>query len=82
MPVWQPLNGVMVNSSEARIEFGIFEGNADDWKRVVDTSLPSPDDICDVAAQPPISASSYFVAARSVVVLVRTKTTLQLTSNG
>ena len=68
---------VMVNSSEGRIEFGIFEGTAGEWKRVIDTSLPSPDDICDIATQPSISESAYFVGARSVVVLVRKKNTVQ-----
>jgi isoamylase len=39
------------------------------WRRVVDTSLPSPDDI--VPAGIPVSGPAYDVAPRSVVVLER-----------
>ncbi len=64
---------VMINSSPDNVIFGIFEGVAGNWKRVIDTSHPSPDDICDDSHRPPVSESTYAVAARSLVVLVRTK---------
>ena len=64
---------VMVNASTDRITFGICEGIAGEWKRIVDTSLPAPQDICDAAEQCVISETSYIVPERSVVVLVRSR---------
>ena len=40
------------------------------WRRVVDTSLPPPDDIVDAGAGPVI-AGGYHVAARTTVILER-----------
>ncbi len=40
------------------------------WHRIVDTSLPAPDDIADPATAKKIYDSSYLVAARSSVVLL------------
>jgi len=40
------------------------------WRRAVDTSLPSPDDIARHGAEPVHAGSSYAVAGRSVVVLI------------
>jgi glycogen operon protein len=40
------------------------------WRRVVDTSLDSPADISDEGDEPPVTASSYRTASRSVVILV------------
>jgi glycogen operon protein len=39
------------------------------WLRVIDTSLPSPEDICEPAQAPEVDDSSYKAAAHSVVVL-------------
>ena len=40
------------------------------WKRVVDTSLDSPNDIVEEAAAQPYVSTSYSVGPRSVAVLV------------
>lgn len=64
---------VMINSGTGPVDFGIYEGVVGEWKRVVDTSLPSPDDFCEASAQPVISEPHYAVSARSVVVLVRSR---------
>lgn len=40
------------------------------WHRVVDTSLPSPDDVCDPGMSPPHHEDRYLMGGRSVVVLV------------
>jgi len=41
------------------------------WLRLVDTSLPSPNDIADEGAEFPLSAQeSYFVRARSVAIFI------------
>jgi isoamylase len=41
------------------------------WRRCIDTSLDSPDDVCNPAEAPPVESPSYRVQPRSVVLLVR-----------
>jgi glycogen operon protein len=40
------------------------------WRRVVDTALPSPDDISEPGKEPPVAGREYRVEARSVVILL------------
>ena len=40
------------------------------WQRLLDTSLPTPEDFCDPRSAPAVEGGSYRVASRSVVVLV------------
>lgn len=61
---------VMINGSESRQTFGIFEGTHGQWHRVIDTSQPSPTDFVQTDP-PPIAESSFIVPSKSVVVLVR-----------
>jgi isoamylase len=65
---------VMINAYWQKLTFKIQEGVPGQWARVVDTSLPSPDDVIEVAA--PFESASYVVDERSVVVLVRRKPAL------
>ena len=58
----------MVNNWWEPLDFTIQEGEAREWRRAVDTSLPSPEDVVDGVS---LSSLVYRVAARSVVVLVR-----------
>ena len=44
------------------------------WRRTIDTSLASPDDVCEWATAPEIHASSYVVPPRSVVLLTAVAT--------
>lgn len=60
---------VMISAFWEELEFQIQEGTAQEWTRVVDTALPSPDDF--VQNRVPLGAMSYKVAPRSVVVLLR-----------
>ncbi len=60
---------VMINAYWEDLDFAIQEGSA--WRRVVDTSLPSPRDILEPGNEEPIGISQYRVKARSVVVLLR-----------
>jgi len=62
---------VMINAYWEKLEFQLHEGTADEWMRIVDTSLASPDDFSDRGER--LEAPGYDVAARSVVVLVRAK---------
>ena len=60
---------VMINSYWEGLAFEIQEGTAQDWRRVVDTSLPSPDDCSERGV--PLEQAKYLVTARSIVVLLR-----------
>jgi glycogen operon protein len=64
---------VMINAYWQALEFDIQEGAPKDWVRIVDTDLPSPDDFAEHGL--PLQQSRYQVAARSVVVLIRPRTT-------
>ena len=65
---------VMINGWSEELRFGIHEGHRGDWSRVVDTSLPSPNDVLEGDVGLAIDSVYYPVAARSVVVLVREST--------
>ena len=59
---------VMVNAYWEALNFTIQQGAARQWRRVVDTSLPTPDDITPEGV--PIRKLQYSVGPRSVVVFV------------
>ena len=46
-------------------------GDAHGWRRCIDTSLASPDDIWEWERAPAVAAMSYVVQPRSVVLLAR-----------
>lgn len=60
---------VMINAGFEAVPFGIHEGNAGQWSRIIDTGQPSPNDIVDPSADP-LGELCYHVDARSVVVLI------------
>ena len=62
---------VMINAWRNDLDFTIQEGTAGEWKRVIDTSQPNPDDIANPGDEKPIGQAAYTVNARSVVVLIR-----------
>ena len=62
---------VMINAGEQPLKFHIQEGAAKDWQRVLDTRLPSPEDIGEPGKEQPIKALDYEVGPRSVVALTR-----------
>jgi glycogen operon protein len=39
------------------------------WRRLIDTSLPSPDDIAEFRKAPPVTVERYPVQPRSIVLL-------------
>jgi isoamylase len=63
---------VMINAYWEELQFRIQEGTPQDWARIVDTSLPTPDDSAELSA--PLKHGTYQVAPRSIVVLVRART--------
>jgi isoamylase len=65
---------VMINGYWQDLEFHVQEGTAQEWKRIVDTALPSPNDFMDhdsLGNGMTLERMSYVVAARSTVVLLR-----------
>lgn len=62
---------VMLNASREAVTFAIHEGSVGEWRRAIDTSLPSPGDICEAGEERPVCELLYPVQGRSVVVLVR-----------
>ena len=62
---------VMINAYWEELQFQIQEGTPQDWLRIVDTDLPSPNDFSECGL--PLQQSIYQVAPRSIVVLVRAK---------
>jgi isoamylase len=59
----------MINAYWEELEFTVQEGTAQEWKRMVDTALPSPDDFSDDGI--PLEGKEYRLAPRSIVVLCR-----------
>jgi isoamylase len=60
---------VMINAYWQELEFHVQEGAEREWKRIVDTALPVPDDFSDQGV--PLQHAKYVVAPRSIVVLLR-----------
>jgi glycogen operon protein len=61
---------VMINAGPDPLVFGVQEGAARDWRRVVDTALPSPSDIVPDAEAVPLTSLEYLVQPRSIAVLI------------
>jgi isoamylase len=62
---------VMMNAHWNHRDFTVPGDQVRPWRRVVDTSRPSPEDIVEAGSEPALAAASYPVRARSVVVLRR-----------
>ena len=60
---------VMINAYWEDLEFEIQEGTPQEWRRIVDTAQPSPDDFSEHGL--PLERTKYLVSPRSVVVLLR-----------
>jgi isoamylase len=61
---------LMLNAYWEPLAFELPLPEAPGWYRLVDTSLESPDDICDLPAAPIVEPSTYLVQPRSVVLLL------------
>lgn len=62
---------VMINAYWEDRSFTVQEGQAGEWRRVVDTALDSPDDFREPGAEVPLTSAAYLVRGRSVVALIR-----------
>jgi glycogen operon protein len=67
-PGEEPMH-VMINMGETSRSFEVPVLDDLKWRRAVDTHLPSPEDIVEVAAQTSVPESHYRVAPRTLVVL-------------
>ena len=63
---------VMINTYWQELQFQIQEGTPQDWLRIVDTAMPSPEDFSEPGL--PLQQLTYRIAPRSIVVLVRART--------
>jgi glycogen operon protein len=61
----------MINAFWQDLEFHVQEGTAQEWMRIVDTALPSPNDFSELGM--PLGQTKYKLAPRSVVILCRAK---------
>ena len=61
----------MINAYWENLNFRIQEGEAKDWVRVVHTSKPGRLDLLESGEEETLASLDYGVAARSVVVLLR-----------
>jgi isoamylase len=62
---------VMINAYWNKLDFRIQEGTTQEWKRIVDTALPSPDDFSERGEA--VEGLTYSAEPRSVVVLIRAR---------
>lgn len=61
---------VTINAYWEDLVFDVQEGNAHGWVRVIDTSLPSPQDFLAPGSEEALASREYRVKARSVVLLL------------
>ena len=62
---------VMINAYWEDLTFTVQEGQTGQWRRVIDTGLDSPADLCEPGAEVLLTSAAYLVRGRSVVALVR-----------
>ena len=62
---------VMINAYWQDLVFTLQEGAFDEWHRVADTGLESPDDISEPGHEQSLQNLHYNVKTRSVVILTR-----------
>lgn len=61
----------MVNAGAADRRFTFQEGRPGEWYSIVDTSLPTPQDIVGPGEASEVLSANYLVSGRSVAVFVR-----------
>jgi glycogen operon protein len=62
---------VMINAFWQPVLFRVQEGDVREWRRFIDTSRPSPDDIVEPGKEELLGSLNYKLAPRSIAVLVR-----------
>jgi isoamylase len=64
---------IMINTYWEALDFDIPKALAEQWRRIIDTYLPHPEDILDFEKAPVVKKARYRVEARSVAVLMGEK---------
>ena len=62
---------LMINAGKEALTFSIQQGQPSEWRRVVDTSLPSPEDFSEPGAEINLETAEYTLNPRSIAVLLR-----------
>ncbi len=62
---------VMINADWKSVAFCLQQGQKDEWLRVIDTSLLSPEDFCEPGAEVRLKSCEYILGPRSIVVMIR-----------
>jgi glycogen operon protein len=65
---------IIFNAYREALDFELPPSPADAparWRRIIDTFVESPNDICDMAQAPAVDRQTYFVQPHSVVLLAR-----------
>jgi glycogen operon protein len=65
---------IIFNAYREALDFELPPSPADAtarWRRIIDTFIESPNDICDMAQAPAVDRQTYFVQPHSVVLLAR-----------
>ncbi len=62
---------VMINADRKSVPFCLQQGQMDEWHRVIDTSLSSPEDFCEPGAEVRLKSCEYILGPRSIVVMIR-----------
>ena len=62
---------VMINAFWQPVHFRVQESDVGEWKRLLDTSRPSPDDIVEPGNEELLDSLNYRLAPRSIAVLMR-----------
>ena len=61
---------VMVNTWWGPVDFTVQQAPGTGWRRLLDTSLPSPNDIAEPGQETALPGDTYTVQPRSIVVLL------------
>ena len=61
---------VMINASWKTLDFTFQEGQPGEWKRIIDTSLDTPNDFADAGDAPILASSTFKLQPRSIAVFV------------
>ena len=64
---------VMINAWWQPLTFAFQGEKIQSWRRVIDTSLASPDDFLEVGKERPVTEATYTVQPRSLAVFIRPK---------
>ena len=65
---------ILFNAYREALEFELPPSQTDPrtrWRRIIDTYLESPQDICGMAEAPPVDSPTYMVQSHSVVLLAK-----------